>query len=142
MRAAHEPPVAPVDPRGTTIETAGVSQQDIDEYLDALDEPMRTTLEELRRSILGIVPDAEQCISYGMPAFKVGGKAVAGFAAFKHHLSYFPHSGSVLPELTEKDLAGYSGTKGTLRFPVDAPLPAALVKKLIEIRMTQLAQKK
>ena len=124
-----------------TIETRDVSRQEIDDYLGALDEPKRTTLEQLRRSILEIVPEAEQCISYGMPAFKVRGKAVAGFAAFTHHLSYFPHSGSVLPELTDDELSGYTGSKGTLRFPVDEPLPKALVKRLIDVRMTQLAQK-
>ena len=78
-------------------ETDRVSAREIDDYLAALDEPKRGTLEQLRRTILGVVPDAEQCISYGMPAFKLDGKAVAGFGAFKHHLSYFPHSGSVIP---------------------------------------------
>ena len=72
-----------------------MSEQEIDQYLAALDEPKRSTLEALRRSILEVVPDAEQCISYGMPAFRLQGKVVAGFAAFKH-LSYLPHSGSVL----------------------------------------------
>ncbi len=114
-----------------------MSQQEIDAYLAALDEPKRGTLEELRQTILEIVPDAEQCISYGMPAFKVRGKSVAGFAAFKNHLSYFPHSGSVLPELAE-DVAPYAWTKGTLHFAVDTPLPRALVAKLIAVRKSQL----
>jgi uncharacterized protein YdhG (YjbR/CyaY superfamily) len=112
---------------------------EIDEYLAALDEPKRSTLEELRRTILEIIPQAEQGISYGMPAFKVGGKAVAGFAAFKHHLSYFPHSGSVLPELGD-EVAGYGGSKGTLQFAVDTPLPKPLVEKLIAVRLSQLGQ--
>jgi len=115
-----------------------MSAREIDEYLAALDEPKRGTLEQLRRTILEIVPDAEQCISYDMPAFKIDGKAVAGFAAFKHHLSYFPHSGSVLPELAD-ELHDYSTTKGTLRFAVDAPLPKPLVEKLIAVRVRQLA---
>ncbi len=116
-----------------------MSQQEIDEYLAVVDEPKRRTLEELRRTILEIVPDADQCISYGMPAFKLRGKTVAGFAAFKNHLSYFPHSGSVLPELAD-DLASFSWAKGTLRFPVDAPLPKPLVEKLIAVRIAQLAR--
>jgi len=116
-----------------------VPPQEIDEYLSTLDEPKRSTLEELRRTILEIVPDAEQCISYGMPAFKVRGKAVAGFAAFKTHLSYFPHSGSVLPALPE-DVAGYAGSKGTLQFAVDTPLPRPLVEKLIAVRLSELPQ--
>ena len=115
-----------------------MSAEEIDADLAELDEPERGTLEALRRTILEVVPDAEQCISYGMPAFKVGGKAVAGFAAFKHHLSYFPHSGTVLPELSE-ETAGYASTKGTLRFAVDAPLPAALVEKLIAVRLAELS---
>jgi uncharacterized protein YdhG (YjbR/CyaY superfamily) len=87
----------------------------------------------LRNTILEIVPEAEKCISYGMPAFRLNGKVVAGFAAFKNHLSYFPHSGSVLPELAD-DLVGYTASKGTLQFGVDEPLPKALVKKPIAVR--------
>jgi uncharacterized protein YdhG (YjbR/CyaY superfamily) len=114
----------------------GMSQREIDEYLAALDEPKRSTLQELRRTILAIVPDAEQCISYGMPAFRLRGKVIAGFAAFKNHLSYLPHSGSVLAEVSD-DVAGYVTTKGALHFPVDTPLPKALVEKLIAVRIGQ-----
>ena len=114
-----------------------MSEHEVDEYLAALDEPKRGSLERLRKTILEIVPGAEQCIAYGMPAFKLEGKAVAGFAAFKNHLSYFPHSGSVLPEIPG-DLDRYSGSKGTLQFPIDRPLPKALVKKLIAVRRRQL----
>ena len=69
----------------------------VDEYLSSIEEPKRTTLAHLRQAILEIIPDAEQGISYGHPAFKVRGKTIAGFAAFKNHLSYLPHSGSVFP---------------------------------------------
>ena len=116
-----------------------MSERDVDEYLAALDEPKRGTLERLRDTILEIVPEAEQCISYGMPAFRLDGKVIAGFAAFKNHLSYLPHSGSVLPELAD-DLAGYTASKGALQFGVDRPLPKALVKKLITVRKRQLGQ--
>src|ERR1700759_1026487 len=112
---------------GIAVETAAMSAREIDEYLATLDEPKRVTLERLRVTILEVVPQAEPCISYGMPAFKVDGKVVAGFAAFKSHLSYFPHSGSVLPELAD-DLVSYDASKGTLKFAVDRPLPKALVK--------------
>jgi uncharacterized protein YdhG (YjbR/CyaY superfamily) len=71
-----------------------------------------------------------------MPAFKVEGKTVAGFAAFKHHLSYLPHSGSVLPALAD-DVSGYEKTKGSLHFAIDKPLPKRLVKKLVTTRMQQ-----
>lgn len=114
-----------------------MAADEIDRYLAGVAEPARGTLEQLRRDVLSVVPDAEQCISYGVPAFKVGGKAVAGFAAFKHHLSYLPHSGSVLPVLAD-ELADYKGTKSALHFAVDEPLPAELVRKLITTRMQEL----
>jgi uncharacterized protein YdhG (YjbR/CyaY superfamily) len=114
-----------------------VATEEVDRYLAALDEPKRRTLEALRRSILQVVPDAEQGISYGMPAFKVRGKTVAGFAAFKNHLSYLPHSGSVLAAIAD-DVAGYETSKGSLRFPIDEPLPDPLVNKLVKTRMREL----
>ena len=80
--------------------------------------------------------DAEECISYAVPGFKVAGKTVADFAAFKNHLSYLPHSGSVFPELAE-ELAGYRKSSGALRFPVDQPLPPEQVEKLIAVRLRQ-----
>ncbi len=110
-----------------------MSADEIDAYLAGIEEPKRSTLEALRRTIQEILPDAEQCISYSMPAFKVQGKAIAGFAAFKNHLSYFPHSGSVLPQLGDA-VAGYKGSKGTLQFPIDQPLPRELVEQLIAVR--------
>jgi uncharacterized protein YdhG (YjbR/CyaY superfamily) len=113
-----------------------VSAREIDDYLDGLEEPKRTTLAELRRRILDVIPDAEQGISYGVPAFKISGKTIAGFAAFKRHLSYLPHSGSVFPEL-EDELNQYEKSSGALRFDIDKPLPRALVKKLIAVRLRQ-----
>ena len=109
---------------------------EIDEYLDRLDEPKRSTLRRLRHDILAVIPDAEECISYAVPGYKVAGTTVAGFAAFKNHLSYLPHSGSVFPELAE-ELAGYRKSSGALRFPVDQPLPPELVEKLIAVRLRQ-----
>jgi uncharacterized protein YdhG (YjbR/CyaY superfamily) len=114
-----------------------VAEQEIDGYLAKLDEPKRTTLHELRKTIHEVIPEAEQCISYGVPAFRLHGKVIAGFAAFTNHLSYLPHSGSVLPELAD-DLAGYVRTPGSLHFPVDQPLPRPLVEKLIEVRLRQV----
>ncbi|HEU5426546.1 MAG TPA: DUF1801 domain-containing protein [Actinocrinis sp.] len=109
---------------------------DIDAYLARLAEPERRTLNKLRADIRALLPEAQECIAYAMPAFKVQGKTVAGFAAFKNHLSYLPHSGSVLPALAD-DLADYRMTKGSLHFPVDQPLPRALVRKLIATRLLQ-----
>jgi uncharacterized protein YdhG (YjbR/CyaY superfamily) len=110
-----------------------VSAEEVDAYLRALEEPKRSTLETLRRSILEIVPNAEQVISYGVPAFRVDGRTLAGLAAFKNHLSYLPFSGSVLGQLAD-ELDDYTMTKSALHFPVDRPLPKALVRKLITVR--------
>ena len=109
---------------------------EIDQYLSGLDEPKRATLAKLRDVIVEIVPDAEQGISYRVPAFRVAGKTIAGFAAFKNHLSYLPHSGSVIAQLAQ-ETQGYTKTKGALHFPIDTPLPRELVKKLLEVRMAE-----
>jgi uncharacterized protein YdhG (YjbR/CyaY superfamily) len=116
-----------------------MSAEEVDEYLRALEEPKRSTLQMLRRTILEIVPDAEQVISYRVPAFRVGGKTIAGFAAFKNHLSYLPFSGSVIGQLPN-ELRDYATTKSSVHFPVDRPLPKALVKKLIDVRLADLAR--
>jgi uncharacterized protein YdhG (YjbR/CyaY superfamily) len=113
-----------------------LSAEDVDEYLRGIEEPKRSTLEALRRTILEIVPDAEQVISYNVPAFRVEGGIVAGFAAFKDHLSYLPFSGSVLSELAS-ELETYTRTKSALHFAVDRPLPKTLVRKLIAARRSQ-----
>jgi uncharacterized protein YdhG (YjbR/CyaY superfamily) len=110
---------------------------EVDDYLCGVEEPGRSTLQALRRTILEIVPDAEQVISYRVPAFRVRGQTVAGFAAFKNHLSYLPFSGSVLSQLAD-ELDGYAMTKSSLHFPVERTLPKALVKKLIAVRLAQV----
>lgn len=103
--------------RAVALDWAAVSAKEVDAYLRALEEPKRSTLAALRRTILEIVPDAEQVISYRVPAFRVGGKMVAAFAAFKNHLSYLPFSGSVLSQLAD-ELDGYTMTKSALHFPL------------------------
>ena len=113
-----------------------VSAAEVDAYLEGLDEPKRSTLLQLRRDILVVVPEAEQCNSYTLPAFRVDVKVIAGFAAFKQHLSYLPHSGSVFPELAD-ELASYRKSAGALRFPIDRPLPSSLVAKLVGVRLRQ-----
>jgi len=115
----------------------GMGAEEIDTYLAGVDEPGRSTLEALRRSILAVVPDAEQCISYGMPAFRVDGKVVAGFAAFRHHLAYLPHSGDVLDDLGD-DLAAFRRTAGSLHFAEDEPLPDDLVRRLVRAKLARL----
>jgi len=122
---------------GDSWQTRLVAHDEIDAYLAGLEEPKRSTLEELRKAILEVVPDAEQGLSYGVPAFKVGGKAVAGFAAFTNHLSYLPQSGSVLAEVGD-DVADYETSKGALKFAIDEPLPKRLVRTLVTARLREL----
>ena len=109
----------------------------IDSYLADIEEPKKSTLEALRRTILEILPEAEQCITYGVPTFRVGGKAIAGFAAYKDHCSYFPMSGSVLNQLGD-EVAKYNTSKGALQFAADKPLPKALIQKLIRSSLAQV----
>ncbi len=122
------------------LDSAPVSADEVDEYLRGVDEPKRTTLRALRDTILELVPEAEQGLSYRVPAFRVGGKVVAGFAAFKDHLSYLPFSGGVLGQLDE-ELDGYTMTKSSLHFPVDRPLPRALVKRLVAVRLEEISRR-
>lgn len=114
-----------------------MSTQEVDDYLAELDDPKRSTLEHLRQTIAAVIPEAEQGLSYGVPAFRIGGKPVAGFSAAKTSLSYLPHSGDVLSTIPAKDLRGLTASKGALKFPVGQPLPASLVRKLIEARRTE-----
>ena len=83
------------------------------------------------------MPDAEEGLAYGAPAYRLHGTAIAGFAAFKDHLSYLPHSGSVLATVAA-DVAGYTTSKGALQFAVDTPLPAELVRTLVEARVREV----
>lgn len=114
-----------------------MAQDEIDAYLAALEEPKRTTLEQLRTVILEVVPDAVPGLAYGAPVFKISGKAVAGFAASKSHLSYLPHSGAVLAALGDA-VASYETSKGALKFAIDQPLSKQLVVALIGARMREL----
>lgn len=113
-----------------------MSSDEIDQYLAGVEEPKRSTLQRLRQTILEVVPEAEEGISYQVPAFRVDGKVIAGFAAFKNHLSYLPHSGSVFPVLRD-EVASYKTSKGALQFPIDSSLPKSLVEQLIRVRLAQ-----
>ena len=113
-----------------------MSKAEVDAYLAGVEEPKRSTLQLLRQSIVETVPEAEEGISYGLPAFRVRGTVIAGFAGFKNHLSYLPHSGSVFPALGD-ELDGYTTSSGALRFPIDSPLPTSLVDQLVQVRIAQ-----
>ena len=108
----------------------------IDEYLEGVSPEQRAALEKLRASILKAAPGAEECVSYGMPAFRWQGVVVTGFIAAAKHCSYFPMSGSVVKAL-EKDLKDYDTSPGTIRFQPNQPLPVALVRKLVNARLAE-----
>ncbi len=113
----------------------------VDEYLAAVPEPARSTLNKIRAAIRSAVPkEATEAISYGMPTFKYKGP-LFGYAAFANHCSLFPMSPAVI-EAFKNELKSYPTSKGTIRFPVDKPPPAALVKKLVKARIAQNEQKK
>ena len=120
--------------------TPVAAPKNIDEYLERVPEPARTTLQKIRAIIRSVVPpEATETISYQMPAFRYKGALVA-FAAFSDHCSFFPMSSSLLTEF-QSDLERYSQSKGTIRFPLDKPLPASLVKKLVKARIAQNERK-
>lgn len=111
----------------------------IEEYLAPLSKEKRAALEKLRRDIKSAAPKAEECISYQMPSFRLDGRMLVSFAAWANHCAFYP--GSFPLEVHQKELKTYDTSKGTLRFPVDSPLPATLVRKLVKARITQNATK-
>ena len=113
----------------------------VDAYLARVPEPACTTLKRVRATIQAVVPkEATEGLSYGMPAFRYKGALVA-YAAFKDHCSFFPMQASLIDEMKE-NLAAYRTSKGTLQFPLDKPLPAALLKKLVKLRVWENEQRK
>lgn len=115
--------------------------KNVDEYLDRVPEPARTTLDKIRASIRSVVPrETTEAISYGIPTFKYKGNLIA-FAAFKEHCSIFPMSGAVIGKF-KKELEGFHTSKGTLRFPSNKPLSLVLVKKIVKARVAEMDRKK
>ncbi len=113
-----------------------MTQNPIDKYLAEVPLENRIVLEKLRHTILQAIPKAEEVISYGIPCFKLKGRAVVGFAAFKNHLTYFAWSGSVLNDL-KKDLVKFKYSKSGIHFTPDKLIPVTLVKKIVKIRLAQ-----
>jgi uncharacterized protein YdhG (YjbR/CyaY superfamily) len=105
-------------------------------HYQAAPTPHKETMLEMRRRILEIFPDAVEVVSYGMPAFKVDDRIVAGLLANKKHVGYYPFSGSIL-KLFPDELADFSKTISAIHVPVDKPLTKTLMKKLIKARLTQ-----
>lgn len=115
--------------------------KDIDEYLAGVPEPARGTLNKVRAAIRAAVPpEATEAITYRIPTFKYKGSLVA-FAAFKNHCSLFPMSMAVIAAFKD-ELKGFPTSKGTIHFPQDKPLPAALLKKMVKARVAQNEERK
>jgi uncharacterized protein YdhG (YjbR/CyaY superfamily) len=111
----------------------------VDGYLANLDRSSRVALQKVRRAIRAAAPKAEECISYGMPAFRLNGKLIAGFRAAADHCSFHPMSGATVANL-RRELAGYDTSKGTIRFSPRDGLPAALVRRLVKARIAETAE--
>jgi len=110
----------------------------VEEYLAALPADKRTALEKLRKTIKAAAPEATETISYQMPAFKDHGRILVYYAAFKDHCSLYPASEAVMEALGD-ELKPYFAGKGTIRFPADKPLSAALVRKIVKARLEENA---
>ena len=120
---------------------ANSAPKNIDEYLAGVPEPGRSTLNKVRATIRSVVPkDATEAISYGMPAFKYKGPLV-GFAAFTNHCSLFPMNSSLIVTF-KNELEGFETSKGTIHFPLEKPMSAALIKKLVKARVAENDNKK
>jgi uncharacterized protein YdhG (YjbR/CyaY superfamily) len=113
--------------------------QTIDEYLAFLSNEKRAALEKLRKAIKSAAPKAQECISYGIPGFRLGGRYLMGFGAATNHCSFYP--GAYPVEAHKDELKAYDTSKGTIRFQADSPLPATLVRKLVKTRIAEYAGK-
>jgi uncharacterized protein YdhG (YjbR/CyaY superfamily) len=108
----------------------------IDEYLAGVDADHRDALQKLRETIHSVAPKAEECISYGIPAFRLNGRSLVFFGAWANHCAFYPGSSATLKKF-RNELSDFQTSKGTLRFSPDKPMPVALVKKLLKARIAE-----
>jgi uncharacterized protein YdhG (YjbR/CyaY superfamily) len=111
----------------------------VDEYIATFPKNVQVVLQEVRQTIKEAAPQAEETISYQMPAFKQDGVLV-WFAAFKNHIGFFPKVSAIVA--FKKELEGYELSKGTIRFPLDKPIPLDLVRKIVKFRVEENRHKK
>ena len=115
-----------------------MAASDVEEYLSAVCARDRACLSDLRTTLNDLIPDADECLSYGVPALRLpGGPVVAGYAAFTNHHSFLPFSGGILEGLAAK-LGDRMRTKSALHFTADAPLSRDLVEVLVAARLTEI----
>ena len=105
-----------------------------DEYLATLSDDKRRALEKLRKDIKAAAPKVEECISYGVPSYRLNGKFLMSYAAATKHCSFYP--GATVQRL-KKELKDYETSKGTIRFAAEKPLPSALVRKIVKARIAE-----
>jgi uncharacterized protein YdhG (YjbR/CyaY superfamily) len=120
------------------MESGRTIPKDIDEYIRLFPDDIQALLQSLRQTIREAAPDAEETISYQMPAFKQNGMLVY-FAAFKKHIGFYPTSSGI--EAFREELSAYEGSKGTVRFPIDKPLPLDLVRDIVKFRVQETLEK-
>jgi uncharacterized protein YdhG (YjbR/CyaY superfamily) len=108
----------------------------IDEYLASVNPEQRTALHKLRRTIHATAPKTEECISYGIPAFRLNGRSLVFLGAWANHCAFYPGSSTTLKKFRD-DLKGFQVSTGTIRFSPQKPLPASLVKKLVKARIAE-----
>jgi uncharacterized protein YdhG (YjbR/CyaY superfamily) len=110
----------------------------IDEYIAAFPEEIQTILQEIRATVRAAAPDAEEKISYQMPTFYLEGNLVH-FAAFKNHIGFYPTPSGV--EAFKEEIARYQGAKGSIRFPLDEPMPLDLITRIVKMRVAENLRK-
>jgi uncharacterized protein YdhG (YjbR/CyaY superfamily) len=110
----------------------------IDEYLLNVQPDQRAALQKLRRTILAAAPNAEECISYGLAAFRLNGRPLVAFGAWAEHCALYPMSAAMV-RLFQVELQAFETSKGTIRFSTERPLPATLVRKLVKARRAEIA---
>ncbi len=113
------------------------SPKTIAEYLASVNANHRDALQKIREAIHAVAPNAEECISYGIPAFRLNGRSLVFFGAWANHCALYPGSSATLKKF-RNELRDFQTSKGTLRFSPDNPLPVALVKKLVKARVAQI----
>ena len=108
----------------------------IDEYLAGVNADHREALQKIRETVHAVAPNAEECISYGIPAFRLNGRSLVFFGAWANHCAFYPGSSTTLKKF-RNELRNFQTSKGTLRFSPDKPVPVALVKKLLKARIAE-----
>jgi uncharacterized protein YdhG (YjbR/CyaY superfamily) len=121
------------------LPTMNANHPDVDAYISLFPGPVQAKLSAMRRTIRKAAPEAEECISYRMPAYRLGGMLVY-FAAFRHHIGFYPTASGI--RAFKRDLVGYKQATGSVQFPLDRPLPLGLVARIVRHRVRENLEKK